>query len=84
VFVKPQQGLADRADPLKLVKDQADRFLDPPIRVLLQALILGLAKAHRRYYEQLAALGLGTASLQRALTQEIELILVQAPLESEQ
>jgi hypothetical protein len=81
---EPQQRLAYRTDPLELIEHQANRLLDAAIRVLLEALIVALAVADRGHHDQFAALGLRAPRLERALAQQVELVLVEAPLEPEQ
>src|SRR3990172_353083 len=84
VLEKPQQRLPYGADPLELIEHQANRLLHPTVRILLEALVLALPVAHGSDDDQLAAPGLRAPRLERALAQEIELVLVQAPLESQQ
>ena len=40
-----KEGLANRPDPLELVKDQTDRFLDAPFGIRLDPMVLGLREA---------------------------------------
>jgi len=63
VFVKSQQGLANRPDALELVKDQADGFPDASVRILLQPMLFGLAESNWCDDDQLAALGHRAPSL---------------------
>ena len=80
---QPQQGLADAAQLQDLGEDQLDRSLHAPVRILLQP-VANLDEADRRGDQQLAAPCLLVARSQRALTQQIELVLVQAALQAEQ
>jgi hypothetical protein len=57
--------------------------MNPPVRILLQT-ITSLHEANRRTDDEFAASGLLVACRQRALSQEIELVLVEAALETEQ
>ena len=83
MLVEPQQGLPRAAELGYLVEHQRDRLLNPPVRILLQP-VASLHEADRRADDEFAAAGLLVAGGQRALPQEIELILVEAPLEAEQ
>jgi len=54
------------------------------VGILLQTLVGGLDEAHRRLDHQLTAPRLRPASLERALTQEIEFVLAHTALEAQQ
>ena len=54
---------------------QPDRFLDAPIRIFLIA-VAGLHEADRRRHNQLAPARLLVARRERALAQQIQLVLV--------
>src|SRR5258708_10146084 len=82
MLLKPQQRLSYRADFLELVEHQQNRLLHAPIWVLLEALILGFAKPDRYAHDQLTALGLCVPRLERTLSQQIQLALVEAALQS--
>ena len=83
VFEEPQQRLACAAQFLDLVEDQRDRLLHPAVRILLQTVAV-LHVADRRGDDQLAAPGLPVARGQRALPQQVELVLVQRALQPQQ
>ena len=80
---EPQQSLAGAAEFGELGEHQVDRFLHAAVRILLQT-IGGLHIADRRRHDQLAAARLLVAGGKRTLAQQVELILVQAALQSEQ
>ena len=81
--MEPQQGLPHAAKFGHLVEHQNDRLLNTPVGILLQP-VAGLHEADRRADDKFAASGLLVAGRQRPLSQEIEFILVEAPLEAEQ
>ena len=81
--MEPAERLSGTAQFLDLVEHQLDRLLDTPIRIFLIT-VAGLHEADRRRYDQLAPARLLVARRKRALAQQIQLILVEAPLEPEQ
>ena len=83
VFEKPQQRLAGAAQFLHLVEDPGNRLLHPPVRVFLQAIAV-LHVTDRRGNDQLAAFGFLVTRGQRALPQQVELVLVQRALQPQQ
>src|SRR5450755_3819551 len=83
VLVEPAERLSGTAQFLDLVEHQLDRFLDAPIRIFLIA-VAGLHEADGRRHDQLAPARLLVARRERALAQQIQLVLVEAPLEPEQ
>ena len=83
VFEKPQQRLAGAAQLLDLVEDQRNRLAHSAVRVLLQTIAV-LHVADRGGDDQLAAPGLLVARRQRTLPQQVELVLVQRALQSQQ
>src|SRR5882672_4974056 len=83
VLVEPAERLSGTAQFLDLVEHQLDRFLDAPIRIFLIA-VAGLHEADGRRHNQLAPARLLVAGRERALAQQIQLVLVEAPLEPEQ
>ncbi len=83
MLLEPEQSLPNAAKLQDLVEDQADRFLNAAVRVLLVT-IATLHEAHRRTDDELAATRLLIAGRQRTLPQQIKLVLVEAALQSEQ
>src|SRR5438445_2925725 len=83
VLVEPAERLSRAAQFLDLVEHQLDRFLDTPIRIFLIT-VAGLHEADGRRHHQLAAARLLVAGRERALAQQIQLVLVEAALEPEQ
>src|SRR5271166_771753 len=83
MLVEPQQALSRAAEFGHLVEHQRDRLLNPSVGILLQS-VAGLHEADRCADDEFAAAGLLVAGRQRALPQEIEFVLVEAPLEAEQ
>ena len=78
--MEPQQRLAGAAELGHLVEHQPDRLLHAPVRVFLRP-VAGPDEADRRGDDQLASPRLGVARRERALPQQVELVLVQAALE---
>jgi hypothetical protein len=64
----------------ELAEHRANGVLHAQIRILLQALVFGLAVTHRRRDDEFAAFGLLPPSFERTLTQQIQLVFVQAAL----
>jgi hypothetical protein len=83
VLVEPEQRLPGAAKFQDFVEDQSDGLLYAAVRVLLVA-IASLHEAHRCADDELAAACLLIAGRERALSQQIELVLVEAALETEQ
>src|SRR6266404_3830256 len=83
VLVEPEQRLPGAAKFQDFVEDQSDGLLYAAVRVLLVA-IASLHEAHRCADDELAAACLLIAGRERALPQQIELVLVEAALETEQ
>ncbi|WP_247434482.1 hypothetical protein [Bradyrhizobium sp. 139] len=83
VLVEPAKRLSRAAQFLDLVEHHLDRFLDTPIRVFLIT-VAGLHEADRRCHNQLAPARLLIACRERALSQQIRFVLVEAALEPEQ
>src|ERR1700737_4582683 len=83
VLVEPAERLSRAAQFLALVEHQLDRFLDTPIRIFLIT-VTGLHEADGRCHNQLAPARLLVAGRERALAQQIQLVLVEAALEPEQ
>ena len=81
--VEPEERLTGAAEFGHLVEDQPDRLLDPAVRILLQP-IAGLDEADRCGDDQLAPARLLVTRRQRALPQEIELVLIETALEAEE
>ena len=81
---EPQQRLAYRAQLQELGENQFDGFLNTTVRVLLQTLVLSLQIPGRRRYHELSAARLLAPGFDRALAEQIKLILVQAPLQSQE
>jgi hypothetical protein len=79
VLVEPAERLSGTAQFLDLVEHQLDRFLDTPIRIFLIT-VAGLDEADGRRHNQLAPARLLVAGRKRALAQQIQLVLVEAPL----
>src|ERR1700688_3600804 len=80
---EPEQGLPDTAEFGDLVEDEDDGFLDTAIGILLEP-VADLHEADRSSDDEFAAPGLLIAGRQGTLTQKIELILVEAALQSQQ
>src|ERR1700680_2321884 len=80
---EPEQGLPDTAELGDLVEDENDGFLDTAIGILLEP-VADLHEADRSSDDEFAAPGLLIAGRQGTLTQKIELILVEAALQSQQ
>src|SRR6202049_3921735 len=83
VLVEPAERLSRAAQFLDLVEHQLDRFLDTPIRIFLIT-VTGLHEADGRCHNQRAPARLLVAGRERALAQQIQLVLVEASLEPEQ
>jgi hypothetical protein len=83
-LVQPQQHLAGAAELGEFLKDQAERPLDPLVRVLLQPPVARLDIPDGQADDELAALGLRGARRVRPLPQPAELGLAHRPLEPEQ
>ena len=81
--VEPEERLTGAAEFGHLVEDEPDRLLDPAVRILLQP-IAGLDEADRCGDDQLAPARLLVTRRQRALPQEIELVLIETALEAEE
>src|ERR1700693_5874450 len=80
---EPEQGLPDTAEFGHLVEDEDDGFLDAAIGILLEP-VADLHEADRGSDDKFAAPGLLIAGRQRTVAQKIELILVEAALQSQQ
>src|SRR5260221_13575957 len=80
---EPEQGLPDTAEFGHLVEDEDDGLLDTAIGILLEP-VADLHEADRGSDDEFAAPGLLIAGRQRTLAQKIELILVEAALQSQQ
>lgn len=80
---EPHQGLPSAAEFCDLVEHQSDGFLDAAVGILLEP-VPGLHEADRRRNDQFAAPGLLVAGRQGTLTQQIELILIETALQSQQ
>lgn len=81
--MKPKQGPSGAAQFLNFVEDQRNGLLDTPVRILL----VPVARLHEtdwRRDDKLAPPGLLVTGRQRALAQQVELILVEAALQAEQ
>src|SRR4029453_2320708 len=83
VLVESEQSLPGAAKFQDFVEDQSDGLLYAAVRVLLVA-IASLHEAHRCADDEFAAACLLIAGRERALPQQIELVLVEAALETEQ
>src|SRR6266849_6372588 len=84
VVDEPHRHLTRAGQLEELCEDQLDCMLHAQVGILLQSLVGGLDEAHRRLDHQLTAPRLRPASLERALTQEIELVLAHTALEAQQ
>jgi hypothetical protein len=73
--VEPAERLSRAAQFLDLVEHQLDRFLNTPIRIFLIT-VAGLHEADGRRHNQLAPARLLVAGAERALAQQIQLVLV--------
>src|SRR6202163_2448294 len=80
---EPEQGLPDTAEFGDLVEDEDDGFLDTAIGILLEP-VADLHEADRGSDDEFAAPGLLIAGRQGTVAQKIELILVEAALQSQQ
>src|SRR3984893_15354771 len=78
-----EQGWPDTAEFGDLVEDEDDGFLDTAIGILLEP-VAGLHEADRGSDDEFAAPRLLVAGRQGTLAQKIELILVEAALQSQQ
>src|SRR6266404_8974709 len=83
VLDEPEQGLPDTAEFRHLVEDENDGFLDTAIGILLES-VADLHEADRGRDDKFAAPGLLMAGRQGTVAQKIELILVEAALQSQQ
>src|SRR3954453_3754820 len=83
VLVEPAERLSRAAQFLDLVEHQLDRLLDTPIRIFL-IMVAGLHEADGRCHDQLAPARLLVAGRERALAQQIQLVLVETALDPEQ
>src|SRR5882724_11290345 len=80
---EPEQGLPDTAEFGDLAEDEDDGFLDTAIGILLEP-VADLHEADRGSDDEFAAPGLLIAGRQGTVAQKIELILVEAALQSQQ
>src|ERR1700682_3877671 len=80
---EPEQGLPDTAEFGDLVEDEDDGLLDTAIGILLEP-VADLHEADRGSDDEFAAPGLLIAGRQGTVAQKIELILVEAALQSQQ
>lgn len=78
-FEEPEQDLTGRAQLVELGEHQLNRLLHAEVRVFLQTLVVGLYEPNGCRDDQLAAFRLRTSRLGRSLTQQVELVLVEAP-----
>src|ERR1700755_2035059 len=83
MLVKPEQRLPCAPEFLDLGEDQPDSLLDAAVWILLIT-ITRLDEPDRRADDEFATTGLLVARGERALAQQIKLILVEAALQSEQ
>src|SRR5215207_396605 len=83
VLKEPEEGLAYAAQFGDLVDGEADRRLDAPVGVLFQP-VAHLDEADRGRNDKLAAACLLMACRERALPQKVELVLVEAALETQE
>lgn len=81
--MEPAQRLARAAQLRDLVEDERDGLLHAPVWILLVA-ITCLDEADGGRHHQFAATCLLVPGRERALTQQIELVLVKAALKAEQ
>src|SRR5216683_2378740 len=81
MFMEPEQCLAGAAKFDDLGEHKADRLLHPPIGILLEP-IPRLHEADRRGDDQLASARLLVTRRQGTLPEEIQLVFVQAALET--
>ncbi len=79
-FQKPQQRLSNRAHLGELPEHQPHRFLNAPVRVHLQSLILGPKVPDRSRHDQLAPASLRPPRFDRPLAEQIQLVFVQTTL----
>jgi len=84
VLHEPHQRLAYAAQFGKLTEDEKNSLLDAQIRILLQSLVFALDVADGSGNDQFATACLFSACLDRALTQQVQFILVQTALEAQQ
>ena len=75
---KPQQRLAHGTEFHEFTKDKLNSPLHAQVGILFQTLVLALDIANRSGNDQLATARLFPARFYRALTQQVQLILVQA------
>src|SRR5712672_1201033 len=80
---EPEQGWPDTAEFGHLVEDEDDGFLDTAIGILLEP-VADLHEADRGSDDEFATPGLLIAGRQGTVAQKIELILVEAALQSQQ
>jgi hypothetical protein len=80
---EPEQGLPDTAEFGHLVEDEDDGLLDTAIEILLES-VADLHEADRGSDDEFAAPGLLIAGRQGTVAQKIELIIVEAALQSQQ
>src|SRR6266478_4939747 len=80
---EPEQGLPDTAEFGHLVEDEDDGLLDTAIGILLEP-VADLHEADRGSDDEFAAPGLLIAGRQGTVAQKIELVLVEAALQSQQ
>src|SRR3982075_3656307 len=80
---EPEQGLPDTAEFGHLVEDEDDGFLDTAIEILFEP-VADLHEANGGSDDEFAAPGLLIAGRQGTVAQKIELILVEAALQSQQ
>jgi len=80
----PQEHLADRLQFGELAEDQGDRLLDPPIRILLDAVMAHLEIAHGHGQEEFAPPSLLLEGFNGALTEERQLHLAHRALHAQQ
>jgi hypothetical protein len=78
---EPQEGLPHGPQRDELGEHQAHRSLHPAIRILLQPSRSGLEIAGRAGHNQFAPARLRPPGVHRPLAQQVQLILVQAPLQ---
>jgi hypothetical protein len=83
VLQKPEQRLAHAAEFGDLVDGEPDRRLYAPVGIHLEV-VTDLDEAHGRRNHEFATTGLLITRRERALTQEIELVLVEAAFEPEE
>ena len=84
VAVKPQHDLPRAAQLHKFLENRRDGLLHPAVRVLLEHPAAGVDVAHGAVHPQLAPARLLLAGRLRALAEDVELVLIQAPLEAQE